>query len=144
MLKQIGKAVLQDRVSTVLDKRKVAKNGSLTWKIPTLIFDAQKYHSIDPSSIPPKTISLESIISKDGLPRPCLEATVKKYHLNLVLKIEVIQRYVLENGFLTMMKHKQVLFQYDLNHLGFNGNAKSGSMVPQQLLTKAESKQDKE
>jgi len=143
VLKQIGKAVLQDQVSTVLDKRKAAKDGSLTWQIPTLIFDAHEYLSIDTSSLPPKTISLLSINDENDLPRPSLEATVKKYHLNLILKIDVIQRYVLENGFLTMEKHEQVLFQYNLNFLGFNQTASGSKVSTHSLQLLSDSKEKK-
>jgi len=142
VLKQIGKTTLQDQVSTVLDKRKSAKNGSLTWRIPTFIFDAQEYLSIDPSSLPPKTISLLSITSHDDdLPRPSLEATIKKYHLNLIHRIDVIQRYVLEDGFLTMIKHEQVLFQYNLTLLGFNQTASSSKDSKQALQQLSDSKE---
>ena len=39
----LGITSLQDRVSVLLDKRKPALNGDLTWNIPTFIYNAKDY-----------------------------------------------------------------------------------------------------
>lgn len=114
-LKQIGSKSLEDRVTVVLDKNKPINCGFLQWEIPTLIYNAQKYLSINEEN-PPEVIFFQY----DAEDKPNLELTVQEYQLELIREITVVQRYILENGFLTMMKHQNIQLQYDLKSIGFS------------------------
>jgi len=116
-LRQIDKTALEDRVSVMLDKNKAAKNGHLIWNIPMLIFNAQSYiSSIDSAEDPTKIIPLK--YTSETV--PSIKLTVGKLKLELIKKINVVQKYILKDGILTMIKHGSIQFQFDLNCIGFN------------------------
>lgn len=103
-----GVTSLQDRVSVMLDKRKPAANGDLTWNIPTLLYNAKGH--LDKITTDPK--EYPDIIELEGEPPPEL--------FQLAHRVEIVQKFSLQNSFLQMEKHGTILLQHNLKLLGFN------------------------
>ena len=105
----------QDKISTALTLGKSIENGSLTWKIPMYIFDIGLTGSgetrKDKILLDEETPKTKDPIYSDY---PEVDFEKMKLEYKLVAQIEVVQRFVLENGVLTMSKNGADLLRLDL------------------------------
>ena len=110
----------QDKIATTFTLGLPIGNGSLTWAIPMYIFDVGRHKDGEVSKektiydvTKPKTINPPEKTNPDtDLPEIDFEAMEGKY--KLIAQIEVVQRFVLENGVLTMSKNGADLLRLDL------------------------------
>lgn len=110
----------QDKIATTFTLGQPINNGSLTWNIPMYIFDVafngqgdlradKPIHDITkPKAIDPT----EKINQETELPEIDFEELVKQY--KLIARIEVIQRFILQDSVLTLSKNGITLLQLDL------------------------------
>ena len=99
----------EDTLSTPLLVKKPLLNGSMTWEIPTRLYDASNDTAV--SDAKPETI-MDSInlLSEDQ--EPNFEAIDKRF--KLIKKVTVVQKFILENGVLYFEKGGYRLFSLDL------------------------------
>jgi hypothetical protein len=105
----------QDKLGTTFILENSIKNGSLTWNIPMYIFDIGFYGN---GEVRKDKVLLDEEIPKTRNPiyseYPEVNFEKMEVEYKLIAKIEVVQRFVLDDGFLTMSKNGADLLRLDL------------------------------